>query len=355
MRIRCTLVSLALGLSGLRAGAIYNLRDGRYFPDGPGIPDNEFKSGVFASSTSDSLQVSYSSNGNAFDGLATVGTGPFTLGTYNAVTIGSATTTFNNLGIYSIVESGIEDTAITITGGSGTGYLLPTFHVQGILNDSNPNADVGDLICAGNGVCILSSIFGTFTSGVHNVNGVYTPSIGSDTSFQFGTPFDFFFFFGSGIQELGSTNPGGPVIADLTLQLVGMQVVDGSGQVIRGAQIHSPFLDAVNAPEPGTAGTGLAALAVLGAFAVRKNRAEYRCSLRSDSFRKRSKIEAQSAGSFASGCSWRIRRTVASRTAIDRESSHRRESTSSLLGHVANANEKNMASVPLVTGGGNIL
>jgi len=271
----CVIVA-ALAGSICSGTPTYNLRDGRYFPDGPGSPFNTFKSGTFTSTTSDSLAVSFSTDpGNpadadTFDGFTSVGTGPFLLATDNAVTINTATTNFSNIGIYSIVQSGISDPGVVVTGGSGTGYLLPTFHVQGTLGDSNPNALVADEICAGNGSCILSSIFPAITSGIQHVDGSYTPAIGSDTSFQFGTPFSFFFFFGSAIEEFNSPNPGGTTLADLTLQFEGFQVVDANGNPIRGAQIHSPFLDAINAPEPGTAATGLLALPVLGMLAIRR-------------------------------------------------------------------------------------
>lgn len=261
----------------LPASATYGLRDGRYFPDAAS-PFNTLKNGSFTPSTLDSLSVSFSSDpsnpgaADTFDGFSSIATGPFLLATDNAVTINTATTNFQNLGIYSIVQSGITDTGVTVTGGTGTAYLLPTFHVQGTMGDSNPNADVGDNICAGNNVCLLTSIFPIVTSGLQHVDGFYTPAIGSDTAFTFGTPFTFFFFFGSGIEEVNSPNPGGTALADLTLQFVGFQVVDASGVVIPGAQIHSGFLDAINSPEPATALPASMALALLGMLAIRRNR-----------------------------------------------------------------------------------
>ncbi|HEV3199266.1 MAG TPA: PEP-CTERM sorting domain-containing protein [Bryobacteraceae bacterium] len=278
MRKRFTLMTLALslGVGGLHASVVYNLRDGRFFPDAPAA-FNTLQSATFTSTTSDSLHASFSTSpgsptADSFDGLATVATGPFTLGTHNSVTINTATTTFMNLGIYSIVQSGIDEAGFTISGGIGTGYLLPTFHVFGTMSDSNPNAAVGDNICAGDNSCVLRNIFPLVTSGAHNVEGFYTPPVESQTSFQFGTPFTFFFFFGSGIDEFNSPNPGGTTSADLTLQFLGFQVVDGAGNAIPGAQIHSQFLDAVNTPEPGTAGMGLAVAGVLGVFAAWKKK-----------------------------------------------------------------------------------
>ena len=276
MTQRLTLL-LALGLyaASLRAGVIYTLRDSRYFPDAPSAFTIN-SSGLFTSTTSASLPDSFSSNpgsptADTFDGTASTDTGPFTLETQNSVTINTATSVFQSLGILSIVQSGIQDSSVTITGGSGTGYFLPTFHVFGTESDTNPNASVGDSICAGNASCILSDIFGTFTGGVHNVDGFYTPAIGSQTSFQFGTPFNFFFFFGSSIQGQGS--PGGTATADLTLQFAGFQVVDGNGTAIAGAQVHSQFLDAL-APEPGTGAMIAAAVALLGFFVARKRSRE---------------------------------------------------------------------------------
>ncbi len=268
---QCILLALAFGAASLQASVVYNLRDGRYFPDGPN-PSNTYDSNPFTATTTDSLVVSYSSDpGNpaadTFDGTASVNTGPFTLGTQNSLTLGTDTTTYQSIGILSIVQSGIQDSSILVTGGTGTGYLLPTFHVFGTESNSNPNANVEDEICAGNASCILSDIFGPTTSGNRSVDGTYTPQIGSSTSFTFGTPFSFFFFFGSGIQ--GSGSAGGTSTADLTLQFDGFQLVDASGTPIQGAHIQSQFLDAM-VPEPGTLPVSLTAVILLGIFAARR-------------------------------------------------------------------------------------
>ncbi len=259
------LLASSLCATSLHAGVVYNLRDSRYFPSAA-TPFTITASTAFTSTTSASLPDSYSSNpgspsSDTFDGNATVNGSPFTLGTQNSVTLNTDTTDYQNLGLLSIVQSGIDDSSVTITGGSGTGYFLPVFHVFGTESNSNPNAVVSDNICAGNGTCLLSSVFGNFTSGVHSVDGFYSPSIGADTSFQFGTPFNFFFFFGSGIQ--GSGAAGGTTTADLTLQWAGFQVVSVDGRAIPGVQVHSDFLGAIT-PEPGTAGTLAAAAVLLG-------------------------------------------------------------------------------------------
>jgi len=266
---------LALGAATLQAGVIYNLRDGRYFPDGPGAPFNTTFSNPFTPATSDSLAISYSSDpgnpaANTFDGTASVSTGPFLLGTQNSVTLGTAASTYQSLGILSIVQSGITDTSVLVTGGTGTGYLLPTFHVFGTESTNNPNASVEDMICSGNASCILSDIFGVVTSGSQTVSGFFTPAIGSQTSFTFGTPFSFFFFFGSAVQ--GSGAPGGTSGADLSLQFDGFQVVDGSGVPIGGAVVHSGFVNTIT-PEPGTLGIGLVSCLLAGLAAARRRKA----------------------------------------------------------------------------------
>ena len=269
---------LAAGLcaGGLHASVVYNLISNRDFPGPADV--QQVQSGTLTSTTSDSLHVSFSSNpgdpnANTYDGTASISAGPFALVTHNAVTIGTPTTTFDNF--LSVVAAGIDESGVTITGGSGSGFLLPTFHVFGVMTDSSPNASVSAAICAGNGACNLAGLFGPFSAGVHNVDGFYTPMADSTTSFQFGTPFEFFFAY-SGAILTSNGNPGGPVTSELTLQFVGFQVVDAAGQPIRGAQIHSQFLDAASTPEPGTAGMFVAALSILGTIAARKKTSERR-------------------------------------------------------------------------------
>jgi hypothetical protein len=183
----------------------------------------------------------------------------------------------------SAVTAGIDDFGVTITGGTGTGHFLPTFHIFGVESDTSPDTSVGPSICVGDNVCDVSSIpgnpgiprfFGSQAT-LANIDGFFTPPMDSTTSFTFGTPFTFFFFYG-GYIDLFLGTPGGSVTSDLTLRFAGYQIVDDAGNPIPGAQVHSQFLDAVSTPEPEAALMGLAAIAVLGLAAARRKGVAWR-------------------------------------------------------------------------------
>jgi hypothetical protein len=257
----------------LSASVIYDLNNRWYFPTGPNADD---KAGTLTTATTDSLPTSFSTNlgdptDNHFEALSTVNGSPFRLGVKNTTTIGQDTSSTPSA-ILSIASARIEDLGVTITGASGTGYLLPTFRVQGSLDVENSSVYAELDICAGNNTCILQSP-AFDTGGFQNVDLLYTPAISSSTAFQFDTPFAFFFLMNADVIRTGAdATAGGPVIGDFTngLELISMQVVDANGQAIPGAQIHSDFLDIASVPEPAPAGPVVAAISLVMAGLLRR-------------------------------------------------------------------------------------
>jgi hypothetical protein len=257
------------------ATVIYSLRNTVDFPTGPNFDD---KSGTLTSATVDSHETMFSTNpgnptDNHFDGLSTITGGPFRIGLDSLLTIGQATTGVT--GILGAVAANVSEAGVTVTGGTGTGYLLPTFRITGSFNDGNPSVEELITACAGNSSCILDTPAST-TSGVHSVDVFYSPAADSTTSFQFGTPFniDYSVAVFNSILSGSQAMPGGPVTADFTngVQLVSMRVVNGDGNVIPGAVIHSDLLNLAEAPEPSSSllcGTGLL---LAGMVAWRKRR-----------------------------------------------------------------------------------
>jgi hypothetical protein len=267
-------VALFAGLTVLADNAsatvMYLLRNSVDYPTGPNFDD---KSGTLTPATVDSHETVFSTNpgnpaDNHFDGLSTITGGPFRIGLHSLLTIGQATTGVT--GILTAVAANVSETGVTITGGSGTGYLLPTFRVTGSFNDGNPSVEESVTMCAGNGSCILNAPAFT-TGGFRNVDFLYSPAADSTTSFQFGTSFsiDYSVAVFNSILSGSQAMPGGPVTADFTngVQLVSMRVVNGDGNVIPSAVIHSELLNIAGAPEPGSillCGTGLLLAGVRG-------------------------------------------------------------------------------------------
>ena len=245
------------------ATVIYLLRNTVDFPTGPNFDD---KTGTLTPTTVDSHETMFSTNpgnpaDNHFDGLSTINGGPFRIGLQSLLTIGQATTGVS--GFLTGVAAPVSEANVTVTGGSGTAFLLPTFRVTGSLNSDNPSVEEGVDACMGNGSCFPHTIAFTI-GGSQNVDVLYSPAIDSTTSFQFGTPFNISY----GVSVINSifggsqAMPGGPVTADFTngVQLISMEVVDANGNVIPGAVIHSELLSSAGAPEPGSillCGTGL--------------------------------------------------------------------------------------------------
>ena len=250
-----------LALAGPASATItYSLRDARSFGETSGR--EALESGAFTSSLSEQLTVNFSTGGatpTTFDAIATNQALPFRLGVSNRVNAAADTAlTFNSdfvtpTMIVSLVQSQIRETGVVVTGGSGTGYLLPTFGIKGSFDDSHAGAFGSVSMCAGADSCVLSGVANS--TGPAVVDTTFTPWIGVGTDFTFGTPFTFFFFISAGI---GSFNTGtlapGEIGVDFTsgLQLLSVSVVDANGDPIPGAVIHSEFLYRLAVPEPAT-------------------------------------------------------------------------------------------------------
>ncbi len=269
---RAVLVGLLLTNAGYSA-VTYILRDARFFGTNPGRETVE--NGIFTASTSESLPANYTTGGatpTVFTGLATNQGSPFRLGAYNHVDAGESVNLTSNidlvtpLPIVSLVQSRITAT-MTVTGGTGTGYLLPTFRVQGTFTDNHSTAFGGVQMCAGITACSLTGV-ATSSGGVQSIDELFTPNIDSNTAFTFGTPFSLFFFVGGSINtSTGNTLAPGSVTVDLTngLELLGLQVVDENGVPIRTAVIDSELMDILNTPEPATWGLIGVAMAAMAA------------------------------------------------------------------------------------------
>jgi hypothetical protein len=217
----------------------------------------------------DSVATNYTDplTGNLFNAISGINGLPFQVAVKDSLTI-NQTTTSSCCGILTLVSSGVTDSSVTITGGTGTAYLLPTFRVHGSFNDNNAGLELGISTCAGNASCILTSPAFTTTPGVQTVDTLFTPGITSSTQFQFGAPFNFFFFLETGVPYLGTqANPGGVVTDDFQMEVVGVRVTDASGVTIPGANISSGFFD-IAAPEPGS--VVLCGLGMLVAAMVRR-------------------------------------------------------------------------------------
>ncbi len=146
------LSGLILLSNALSADTIYSLRNAYLFPD----PTNQNLtwSGALDSSTADSKETVYSTNpgspsNNSFDGVASINGSPLQMSISDSLTLGSSTTATLNLLTFTAVR--VEDTTAVITGGTGSGYLLPTFRVQGTLDDPNPCVQELVYICLGMG------------------------------------------------------------------------------------------------------------------------------------------------------------------------------------------------------------
>ncbi|MBL8218625.1 MAG: PEP-CTERM sorting domain-containing protein [Bryobacterales bacterium] len=267
---RAILSGLLLASAGYSA-VTYTLRDARFFGTNPGRETTQ--SGVFTASSSESLPANYSTGGatpTVFTGLATNQGMPFRLGAYNQVNAGESVDLTSNLDlvtplpIASLSQSRITAT-MTVTGGTGTAYLLPTFRIQGTFTDNHSTAVGGVQMCAGISACTLSGVASS-SGGVENIDELFTPNIGANTAFTFGTPFSLFFFVGASVTTLtGNALAPGSVTVDLTngMELVALRVVDENGDLIRGAVIDSDLADILNTPEPATWGLMAAAVAVM--------------------------------------------------------------------------------------------
>lgn len=240
------------------AEVTYFHRDARFFGDTAGRETNG--GGTFTVPGSAELPVGFSTGGGTpttFDALATTQGAPFRLGASNHVSAVADTALSFNIApndptnFVSLVQSGITDTSVTISGGTGTAYLQPTFRVTGSFDDNHSSAFASISMCAGVNSCNPQNVATSITSTV--VDELFTPDINTSTDFIFDTPFTLFFFMSAGIfsSSIGNLAPG-ELSADFAggLQLVGFSVVDANGDPIPDAVIHSDFLDLLAVPEP---------------------------------------------------------------------------------------------------------
>jgi hypothetical protein len=249
----------------------YNLRDARFFGGAPGPTRELNDSGSFTPATSETLATTYSTGGAnpvEFTGTASTQGSPLELRAANTVTAASATalqynaSPFGPTNIVTLVQSGLQETGVFVTGGTGVGYLLPHFEIEGTFEDAHASA-YGQLgICAGNNSCALTGL-GNSTGGLQAVSTTYTPAIGAQTQFTFDVPFTFFFFLSSGISsQMNGTLGAGALEADFGLRFLGFSVVDINGNDLRGVVVHS---DLAPVPEPASG-----ALLLLGFAALRR-------------------------------------------------------------------------------------
>src|SRR5215831_14406483 len=171
-RIRAAAVFAALMIfqTVLPAGVVYTLNNRRFYPAVDGVVADTISS-TLTSATVDSDTTNYTDplTGNQFNAVSGITGSPFQVAARDSVTINQATTS-SCCNILSLVSSGVNETGVTITGGSGTGYLLPTFRVHGFFDDNNAGMDLSVSTCAGNNTCVLTSPAFTFTPGLQNVD-----------------------------------------------------------------------------------------------------------------------------------------------------------------------------------------
>jgi hypothetical protein len=273
----CLLVLLALALPAPAIGGpiTYTLRNAHFFGGTPGPTREILESGAFTPASSESNLYTFSTGGASpvvFTGTAANRGTPFALTVSNLVESGSATSLQFNLSPFgatnfvSLVQSRVQENGLIATGGSGVGYLLPTFRVDGAFDDAHPSASGTLAICAGLQSCPVTGL-GVSGGGVQAVDQLYTPGIGASSQFTFDQPFSLFFFLSAGVSSgaTGSLAAGGPVGGDFRLRLVGYRIVDATGVDIDGASLSSDLLNPV--PEPGTA---LLSVVALTAFLRRR-------------------------------------------------------------------------------------
>ncbi|MCU0806040.1 MAG: PEP-CTERM sorting domain-containing protein [Burkholderiales bacterium] len=263
---------------GVSGPVSYILRDARFFGGDPATdPSRETTaSGAFNSASAESLAAAYSTGGatpTTFNGLASNQGTPFALSVSNHVSAGTPVALNFNSAPYdptnfvSLVQSRVQESGLLATGASGTGYLIPTFSVTGSFDDTHASASANLGACAGISSCTATGL--AFSAGgAQSVDVLFSPAIAANTSFTFGTPFDFFFFVSAGVSAFpaGTLAAGGPVNGDFTMRIAGYKIVDANGNVIPGAMLDSSLFRTV--PEPSS--LLLLALALATGWALRR-------------------------------------------------------------------------------------
>ena len=258
--MRRSLVVLCL-LAALPAPAVcgpvtYTLRDAHFFGGTPGPTREILASGAFTPATTASLPYTFTTGGstpNVFTALSGNAGTPFSLTVSNVIDAQEASALTSNISpftplpIVSLVQSRITESGLLITGSTGTGYLIPTFRITGAYDDGHASA-FGQLSgCAGISACALTGL-GSSSGGIQAVDTLFTPAIGSNTAFTFGTPFDFFFFVSAGVGSFSNTLDPGRVGGAFVMTLEGYKVVDANGDEIDGVTVDSAIFRQV--PEP---------------------------------------------------------------------------------------------------------
>jgi hypothetical protein len=254
------LLALALPAPAMAGPIVYSLRNAHFFGGVPGPTREIVATGAFTSSSDETAPYTFSTGGPApvvFTGTARAKGTPFTLAVSNHVEAESSTPLAFNLSPFgpttfvSLVQSRVQEQGLVATGGTGVGYLLPTFHIEGAFDDAHAMAGSNLSICVGIPSCPATGL-GTSTGGTQAVDLLYTPMIGPSTQFTFDQPFNLFFFISAGVNSFtnGSLAAGGPVGGDFTLRLAGYRIVDAQGVDVDGASLESDLFNPV--PEPAT-------------------------------------------------------------------------------------------------------
>lgn len=248
-------MGLALPAAGFCDPILYNLRTAYFFSGSPGPSREITESSVFTLTSAESLGTTVSSTGTTpttFTGVAAVAGSPLELVATTYVSAGESVPLSFNIApndptsIVSVVSAQLSGIDMFVTGGVGTGYLLPIFAIDGFFNDDHASAFAQAIICAGNTVCTLYGV-GNSTGGAQSIVTTFQPGVSGGTAFTFDTPFTSFFFGGIVItsSSVGTLAAGGDISGSLSFRLLGYDVVDEFGNLIDGAVVHSALF-----PEP---------------------------------------------------------------------------------------------------------